>query len=368
MNKASADAPKVAIVHDWLYGGGAEKVVEQLHTLYPNAPIYTVYSSDEWRTKLNNKVVTGYLQRWPFSRLRRFTSLLQVLWFRRLNLSDYDVIISSTGSGHAKQIRTNPDQTHICYCNTPPHYLWEKYDEYMRNPGFGACNPLVRLGLRVLLKPLRALDYKAAQKVDRFMANSTHIQTMIKKHYGAESEVVFPPVDTEGFTTPAVTDKSGLIYFGRHVAHKRIDLVINACNELGKELVIVGTGPETPRLQAIAGPTVTFKGRLSHDKLVRAVARAEAFVFPNEEDFGIVAVEAQAAGTPVIAYRSGGSLDTVVEGVTGEFFDTQTVHSLAKAIEGFNHKLYNRRAIIENAHTFSQDTFKSHIKRIVTSV
>src|SRR3990167_8961662 len=170
---SAPNSPKVAIVHDWLYGGGAEKVVEQLHTLYPDSPIYTSYCTDEWRKRLDNKVVTGYLQNWPFSRLRKFLPLLRQWWFARLDLSDYDLIISSTGNGEAKFAR---GKKHICYCHSPPHFYWRKYESYLRNPGFGAFDWLARIGLKLFVKPLRKRDYNAAQQVDAFIANSTHIQ------------------------------------------------------------------------------------------------------------------------------------------------------------------------------------------------
>lgn len=349
---------RVVITHDWLYGGGAEKVVEQLHKLYPDAPIYTSYCSDEWRKRLDGKVVTGYLQNWPFSKLRRFTSVLQIWWFRSLKLKDYDIIISSSGSGHAKQVKKQRKiQLHVNYCHTPPHYLWAKYDEYMKQPGFGVFNPLVRLGLKLLFKPLRKADYAVAQAVDSFVANSSHIQSDIKKFYKRDASVIFPPVDVESFHTKPQDSRSGFIVFGRHVAHKRFDLAIKACNEAGIKLTVAGSGPDTARLKAMAGPTISFVGRLEHDKLVRTIATSEAFIFPNVEDFGIVAAEVQAAGIPVIAYRGGGALDIVEEGVTGEFFDTQSVESLATALTSFNYKLYNRQALLQNADRFSTDTF-----------
>lgn len=356
----------VVIVHDWLYGGGAEKVVEQLHVLYPEAPIYTSYCSDEWRKKLGNKVVTGYLQKWPFNKLRRFTSVLQIWWFKSLNLSEYDIIISSSGSGHAKQVKKRrSEQIHINYCHTPPHYLWAKYDEYMKCPGFGAFDPIVRVGLKLLFKPLRKSDFKAAQHVDHFIANSTHIENDIKKYYKKDSEVVFPPVDTEAFHAKPEEKRSGFIVYGRHVAHKRFDLAIKACNELQVPLTVVGSGPETPRLRAMAGPTISFPGRLEHDKLVKALAKSEFFIFPNVEDFGIVAAEAQAAGVPVLAYRAGGSLDIVEEGVTGEFFEKQSIESLTSAMKSLNYKLYNRQALLENAERFSITNFRSSMTNTI---
>ncbi len=161
--------PRIAIVHDWLYGGGAEQVVLALHKLYPEAPIYTSYCSDEWREKLNNKVVTGYLQSWPFAKLRKFLPLLRQFWFKRLDLSEFDVIISSSGNGEAKFVTTNADQKHICYCHTPTHFYWRKYTQYLKDPGFRP-EWLVKFFLKLLLKPLRKRDYKAAQKVDFFIS------------------------------------------------------------------------------------------------------------------------------------------------------------------------------------------------------
>lgn len=365
MNHEKLRGKKVVLVHDWLYGGGAEKVVEQFHALFPDAPIYTSYCSDEWRKRLDGKVVTGYLQRWPFSKLRRFLPLLRMWWFRSLNLSDYDVILSSSGTGEAKHVRKKRGQTHINYCHTPPHFLWKKYDEYMKHPGFGALDPVVRIGLKLLLKPLRKADYKAAQNINAFMANSTHIAEDIKTYYKRQASVVFPPVDIERFSNDGSQSRDGFVIFGRHVRHKRFDLAIAACNELQKRLVVIGTGPETAQLKAAAGSTIEFKGRVSDDDLFGFVSRAEGFLFCNEEDFGIVAVEAQAAGTPVIAYRAGGALDIVQENVTGEFFDKQTVQSMTSVLKRFNHKLYNRHDLRESAERFTPEVFRDNILKFV---
>lgn len=157
--KASSSL-KVAIVHDWLVGGGAELVVQEMHRMFPEAPIYTSYCSDEWRQKLDGKVVTGWLQRWPFSKLRKYLPLLRIWWFTHLDLSEYDLVISSSGNGEAKGVRVPSTTTHICYCHTPTHFYWRHYDQYLRHPGFGICNPLARLGLRLLVGPLRRWDRK----------------------------------------------------------------------------------------------------------------------------------------------------------------------------------------------------------------
>ncbi|MFO0971619.1 MAG: glycosyltransferase [Candidatus Saccharimonadales bacterium] len=374
--------PKVAIVHDWLYGGGAELVVEQLHKMYPDAPIFTSYCSDEWRERLDNKVVTGYLQRWPFSKLRKFLPVLRQRWFKKLKLSGFDLVISSSGNGEAKFVLSQPttnDQRptkkpiHICYCHSPTHFYWRKYDEYLKNPGFKP-QWLARIGLKLLLKPLQKRDYKAAQSVDYFIANSSHIQSDIKKYYHRDSVVIHPPVNTAMFTdTKRQKIKDGygnqtptFITWGRHVPYKRFDLAIAACNKLGLSLIIAGGGPETEKLKKIAGPTIQFVGRVSDNELVALAHSASAFLFPGEEDFGIAPVEAMAAGLPVIAYRSGGALDYVAEGKTGVFFEKQTVAALTARLSSFNANPYDKAGIAKTAERFAEDVFASKITTAVS--
>jgi glycosyltransferase involved in cell wall biosynthesis len=195
-----AQKPRVAIVHDWLYGGGAERVIYELHQLYPEAPIYTSYCSREWRDKLDNVVVTGWLQHWPFNRLRKFIPFLRIWWFTHLDLSAYDLVISSSGA-EAKGIKVPKSTLHINYCHAPTHYYWSRYDEYMSRPGFGIFDPLARLGLKLLVSPLRKWDFKAAQRPDYMIANSSHIQAEITKYYNRDSTVIFPPVNIERFQT-----------------------------------------------------------------------------------------------------------------------------------------------------------------------
>lgn len=363
-------APKVAIVHDWLVGGGAELVVQELHQMFPEAPIYTSYCSDEWRQKLDGKVVTGWLQRWPFSKLRKYLPLLRIWWFTHLDLSDYDLVISSSGNGEAKGVKVPSSTTHVCYCHTPTHFYWRHYEQYLRQPGFGIFNPLARLGLRLLVGPLRRWDRKAAQRPDFFIANSTHIQKDIKAFYGRDSEVIHPPVDTERFVAAARAAKkrTGLVTAGRQVPYKRVDLIIQACNQLERPLMVVGSGPEQRRLEALAGPTITFTGRVAHDEVAGYLAGAQAFIFAAEEDFGITPVEAMAAGTPVIAFKAGGALDYVVDNKTGLFFDEQTVASLVNALQNFDAKKFQASAVAEQAQQFDRQVFRKNFSDFIGKV
>ncbi len=360
---------KVAIVHDWLYGGGAELVVEQLHKLFPEAPIYTSYCSKEWRKRLDNKVVTGYLQWWPFSKLRKFLVIPRQFWFRSLDLSAFDLVISSTGNGEAKFIRIPEKTTHVCYCHTPTHFYWAKYEEYMQNPGFRPAW-LVRLALKLLVSPLRRRDYRAAQNVSYFIANSTHIQEDIKQFYGRDSAVIFPPVYMERFQKPENQKllRKGFLISGRQTPYKRFDLAVEACTRLNLPLSVVGDGPDNKRLRKMAGPSITFLGKVSDKVLEEEFASALAFIFPSLDDFGISPVEALASGTPVIAYQAGGALDFVVPGRTGMFFGRQTPDALEEVLKKFDASKYSAPAIAVYAQKFSAETFREELTKFLKSV
>lgn len=368
------DGLKVVITHDWLVGGGAERVVIELHKLYPDAPIYTSYCTPEWRERLDGKVVTGYLQR--FGRFRKYLPPLQYLWFRSLDLRKYDLIISSAGNGMAKAVRRSVHTTHICYCHTPVHYLWRHFDRYIERPGFGIFNPIARLGLRALVAPLRKLDFDAAQAVDYFVANSTHIQTDIKKYYKKDSVVIHPPVDTQRFAPQSpkseirntAAKRRGFITVGRLAPMKRTDLVVQACTNLGLPLTVIGRGPDYEKLVRIAGPTVRFLTNASDEDVAKELSKAEGFIFASFEDFGITPVEAMAAGTPVIAYKVAGALDYVVEGKTGTYFDQQTVESLEKALLNFATKKFNEHTIRQAAETFDTARFSEKIIKFIASL
>lgn len=355
---------KVAIVHDWLVGGGAERVVEQLHKLYPDAPIYTSYCTDEWRKKLDGKVVTGFLQYWPFGPLRKFLGPLRLWWFGRINFNGYDLVISSAGNGEAKDINVPKNTTHICYCHAPTHYYWRSYKQYMEKPGFGVLNPLARLGLKMLVGPLRRRDYKAAQKPDYFVANSSYIASEIKQYYGRDAEVINPPVDVERFAQHTKTTRSGFVTMGRQVGYKRTDLIVDACTKLNVPLAVIGNGPEHSELVRRAGPSVTFYTDVSDQEMPEFLASAEAFIFAAKEDFGVAPVEAMAAGTPVIAFQAGGALDYVIP-ASGQFFKEQTVSSLCDALSSFDANSYTKEQVTAHAEFFSNQTFARKIKTFV---
>lgn len=357
---------KVAIVHDWLIAGGAEKVVLELHAMFPYAPIYTSYATREWKKRLHGMVRTGMLQHWPFNRLRKFLPILRIWWFSRLKFEGYDLIISSSGA-EAKGINVPEGTVHINYCHAPTHYYWSRYDEYMKRPGFGAFNPLARLGLRLLVAPLRKWDYQAAQRPDYIIANSTHTRDEIKKYYGRDATVIFPPVDTERFK-PKPRDKTprfGFVITGRQTPYKRIDLAVAACSRLNLPLKVIGKGPDYTRLTTMAGPSVRFMGFIPEDEVVRHLQMAEAFIFPGVDDFGIAPVEALAAGTPVIAYRAGGALDYVKENATGLFFDKQTVESLGKALKSFQTNTFDNKKVCRSAGKFSIAQFHGRLEKFV---
>lgn len=363
---------RVAIVHDWLVGGGAEKVVLELHHMFPDAPIYTSYATKRWKSKLDSKVKTGILQYWPFSKLRKYIPFLRVLWFATRRLGRYDVIISSSGA-EAKGVKTRADQKHVCYMYTPTHYYWDRYDQYLANPGFGRFNWLARLGLKALIGPLRKWDLKAAQRPGYIIGISTHIKAQIKKYYGREASVVHPPVDTERFAIP--TEKHGLpnvrrgfVITGRQTPYKRVDLAVKACTQLNVPLIVIGNGPEHKKLKKMAGKTITFLRKVTDTELPHYLQSAEAFLFPGMDDFGIAPVEAMAAGTPVIAFKAGGALDYVVEGKTGLFFKKQTVESLVEAIQRFGSSRISEANCKAKASEFSISNFHKNLKNELENI
>lgn len=363
----SKQLPRVAIVHDWLVGGGAELVVEQLHKLYPEAPIYTSYTTREWRERLDGKVQTGWLQ--PLGRIRKFIPILRILWFTHLKFDDYDLVISSSGA-EAKGIKVPEGTIHINYCHAPTHYYWSRYDQYMKQPGFGAFDWLARIGLRLLVSPLRKWDFKAAQRPDHMIANSTHIQAEIRKYYDRESIVIFPPVYMERFGKPANQKlaRRGFLISGRQTPYKRFDLAVAACTKLDLPLTVIGDGPDNTRLRKLGGHSVTFLGKVADEVLEQEFASAEALIFPGLDDFGITPVEAMASGTPVIAYKAGGALDYVLPGRSGEFFVRQTASSLGGALQDFKSARYSSAAIAVHAQKFSAETFRSHFQAYVTKI
>lgn len=355
--------------------GGAEPLVLEIHKLFPHAPIYTsVYDAEKMPAFAHIDVRTTSLQAKLPAKLR----YKHVLWptlrakaFRKLDLSEFDIIISSS-SAEAKSVRkTRPGQVHIAYIHTPPRYYFSHYEEFRREFNFGPLTPFIRPFIPHFVKKMRKLDIESTKDIDVFIANSTVTQERIKTYYNKPSTVVYPPVDVAKFTPPPKGERAGYVIWGRHVPYKRFDLAIQAANELGALLTIAGTGPDTERLKSLAGPTVRFVGRVSDDELVRLAQSSEAFLFPNEEDFGIAAVEALAAGTPVIAYKKGGALDIVQEGETGLFFTEQTTASLVDALQRFeamkqsSPQAFLPATLHRKAKRFDKGFFATKIRKII---
>lgn len=365
-----AKKPRVALIHDWLTTmGGAEPTLLELHALFPDAPIYTsVYDREHMLAFADCDIRTTWMQRL----LPKFVRYKHQLWpvlrayaFRSFDLSGYDLIISSA-SAEAKAIRKHPDTTHVCYCHTPIRYYWSHYDEFKKEFTFGLLTWLIRPIIPLFVRWMRQKDLDSVDGVDQFIANSNETKRRIEQFYHRDSVVIFPPVDIERFAFKNATQsqRSGFIMWGRHVPYKRFDLAIAACNQLGAKLTIAGTGPDTSRLKQLAGPTVTFVGRVSDDELVHLAHTHQAFLFPGEEDFGISAVEALAAGLPVIAHQRGGALD-IVTAKTGIFFADQTIDSLVTAIESFNQKTFTPAQCYTQAQQFSSKVFDQKIRTFI---
>ncbi len=359
---------KVAIVCDWLTGiGGAERVVLELHRLFPEAPIYTSqYDKNKIDWFDDADIRTTWLQLLPKS-LKKFLPLLRAIAFSRLNLSQYDLVISSSGA-EAKAVHTPKTTLHINYCHSPTHYYWIRKDEYFNNPGFPiGFNWLAKIGLKIMLEPLKQWDKRAAKKPDFMIANSTHTQNMIKKYYHRDSIVIHPPVDYNRFklSINSTNIRHGLLIAGRQSPYKKFDLAIKACNQLNIPLIVIGNGPDHKRLVKLANRNVTFLTNVNDNQIVEHFQSSLGFILPNMDDFGIVAVEALSAGTPVIAYHKGGALDYVKENQNGYFFKKQTVESLIKAIEKLQSRNFNYNKISDNAKIYSTANFKNSIKNYI---
>lgn len=359
---------KVAIVCDWLTEvGGAERVVLALHQMYPKAPIYT----SQYRPRridwfLDADVRTGWMN-WVPHFLRKLVPFLRVWYFSHLDLSEYDLVISSTGA-EAKGVKVREDAVHVSYMHAPTQYYWGLYDQYMKEPGFGFFDPVARLGLKLLVKPLRKWDYKAAQKPTVVVANSTYVQKDIKKYYGREAVVVFPPVDIECCKDYNSKKRSGFIITNRQVPWKKVDLAVQACMELGENLVVVGGGSEHKKLVKMAEGADKIKFvpiTKEKEEIFRMLTEAKGYLFPGFDPFGISPLEALACGTPVVAYGAGGALDYVVDGKNGLLFKPQTAEALKKVIRKFNKTKFDRGFIRKSAQRFSAEEFKQQMKVVI---
>lgn len=365
--------PRIAIVADWLTNmGGAEEVVLAMHEAFPQAPIYTSVYLPEKMPRFNGiDVRTTWIQKLPafIRKYHRWFPVVQVWAFRGLDLSEYDIILSSSiiTSKHVR--KTRPGQVHISYCHTPTRYYWSHYEEYKKDPGFGKLNWLVKLLIPIFMPRQKKLDYEAAQAVDVFIANSEEVRARIKKYYHKPSTVIYPPVDTSRFA-PARERGDYYVVLGRQVPYKRYDLAVAACSKLGIPLKVFGKGPAHEELEKIAGPTVEFFtdrfGNASDAEVNKALNNAKGFIFTADEDFGIVQVEALAAGAPVIGYGKGGTLDIVQDGESGILFHEQTVEAVAEAIKKAEATTFLPGTLRRKAKRFDKGLFITKIRKIVS--
>lgn len=358
---------KVAIVHEWLtIYGGSERVTEILHEIYPEAPIYClVYDEDTMPERFKRyDIRTTFVQRLPFAK-KHYKAYLPIMprAYEELDLTEYDLVISSS-SACAKGIITRSDAVHICYCHTPTRYLWEFYYEYTKD-----MSKFKKIIVSAFIHKLRIWDRLAADRVDKFIANSNYIAGRISKYYRRDSKVIFPPVNTHLYSI-SEEDRNYYLIVSRLVTYKKIDLAVEAFNKLGLPLVIIGDGPEKDKLQKCAKDNIKFLGRLSDKEIKEYYSKCKAFIFPGEEDFGITPVECQASGRPVIAYGRGGALDTVLENKTGLFFKNQTSESLIDAVKKFEESgvEYTKEQIKKYSEKFSVDRFKDKFLDFISTI
>ena len=356
---------KVAIVHDWLTNmGGAEQVVINMKKCYKDAPIYTsLYTPDNLSDELKN-VRTSCLQKKNKKQInhKKYYPFMPTA-FERFDLNEYDVVISSS-SCCAKGVITKPNSVHICYCHTPMRYAWDKRDEYAEGMG-----KLKKKLIRILLHYMRIWDVVSSNRVDYFIANSNEVKTRIQKHYKRDSIVINPPVRCKFFDI-SKTDGDYYLVLSRLVGYKRFDLAVKACKELNKKLVVIGEGPERANLEKIAegNKNITFLGRQSDEMVKKYMSECKALLFPGEEDFGIVPVEVQACGRPVIAYGKGGVLDSVIDGKTGIFFMNQTVEDVKTAIQKLENTKFDKEEIRKHAMQFDEEEFRKKLTEFVEKV
>lgn len=360
---------KVAIVCDWLTNvGGAEKVLLEIHRLFPAAPIYTSkYSKRGINWFLDADVKTGWLQIFPTC-FRRLLGPLRQRWFSKLDLTEYDLVISVTGAEAKAVCKLKPGAKHISYCHVPTQYYWQLYDTYINNPGFGILNPIVRFFFKLMVKPLREKDFEAAQRVDEFITISGYAKELIYKYYKREATVIHPPVDIDVFREGTnAACPSYYITTSRQVNWKRLDLAVKACRELKRELLVVGEGPEHKKLVKIAGnsESVKFLPLKGKEELSKLLAGGFGYIFPSLEPFGIAPVEALSCGLPVIAFSKGGTLDYIKNGKNGILFDKQTVESLKDAILEFEKKKFDPRKVSETAREFSVERFNQEMEKFI---
>ncbi len=357
---------KTALVHDYLnQAGGAERVVEALHELYPESPIYTSFYDREKMPDVFRKmdIRTSFMQHLPLMR-RHFKKYLPLypFAFESFDLSGYDLIVSSSAAW-GKGVKKHRGATHICYCHSPMRFVWKR-ENYLEKEKFGST---MKAMLHPVLEWLKRWDLKTSEGVDHFIANSKATAERIRMFYGRDAEVIHPPVDTSFFKPYNGGSKDFFLIVSRLNPYKHIDLAVEAFNELGLPLYIIGAGPDAGRLRSLAGQNITFLGKLPDDEIVKYYSQCRAYILPGEEDFGLTPVEAQACGRPVIAFKAGGALESVVEGITGIFFEEPEKASLAEAVVKFNRMSFDPDEIRSQAMAFDKEVFKKKMREFIGS-
>ncbi|MDB4940102.1 MAG: glycosyltransferase family 4 protein [Candidatus Doudnabacteria bacterium] len=353
---------KTALVHDSITQlGGAERVLEALHELYPEAPIFTLVYDQKLKEHFEGWTIVSSPLQYLYNIIPRFQWMLPFIpiALKFFDFSKFDLVISSS-SVFAKNITVPKGVIHIDYCHSPARFLWSESESYVHDEVPWLLRPIVK----VFLTWMRKWDYQKAQQVDFFIANSDNIQKKIKLYYKRESLVIHPCIDAEKFY-PSMPKEDYFLIAARLQIHKRIDLAIEAFNQLGIALHVVGTGRDEQRLKNMANEKIVFLGRVEDPILCNEYSAAKGFIFPQDEDFGLTPLEANAAGTAVIAYKKGGALETVIENKTGIFFDKLEVESLKDAVRKFNTINFNSEDLFEQADKFSKDNFKAKFEYFV---
>lgn len=356
---------RIAVFHDnFAQAGGAEKVAEEIHrTLAPADLWSTLYAPERLSAYASQQGIrTTWMQSLPGkAKYFRYYFLLYPFAVEGAKLDAYDLIVTSC-FGYAKGVRKRKGAVHVCYCHTPMRWVWRTAD-YVAREGFSAWK---RTLLNLLLKPLKAWEMRAARQPDIFIANSHAVAERIRFAFGRESIVIPPPIETSRFQLSAEVDDSYLV-LTRLTPYKRIDLAVEACTRLGRKLVVIGDGPDRARLEAMAGPTVTFLGRAPDEVVNRHASRCRALLFPGEEDFGMVPLEINASGRPVIAFYGGGAMETVLDGETGVFFREANADSLSEAILRFESMTFNPQRIRSHAEGYDTTVFRRRLLDVVRS-
>lgn len=359
---------KIALVHDYLVQrGGAENILKIFTEIFPDAHIYTFfYDYKKFQDILKGKkIYSSFLQKIPFiAKHYQWTLPFMPRIIESFDFSSYDIVLSNT-SAFAKGIITGPNTTHICYCHTPTRYLWIDSEEYVRELKY---NKFIKKVIPALLKNLRQWDTRAARRVNKYLTNSFEVHQRIHKYYNRDSEIIYPPVNISNYYVSNVEIDPSKGYYligGRLVAYKRYDVVVTSFSRMGIKLKIFGEGPEEQKLKKMARTNIEFLGRISEYKKIDLMSKCVAFIHPQVEDFGITAVETMAAGRPVIAYRAGGVMESIVDGVTGEFFREQTWESLAETVIKFRPEKFDSQKIRAQAEKFGVERFKREIREAV---